>query len=61
MATPEAAAAIVGLSVRETCRMVEADKLLFFETPEGLLFICLDSLVQQKTGTAYCPIVQMPS
>ena len=44
MATPQQAAAIAGLSVRAVNRSVEADRVHFLETPEGWLFVCVDSL-----------------
>ncbi|HEX8652673.1 MAG TPA: hypothetical protein VF708_17795 [Pyrinomonadaceae bacterium] len=44
-ASEAAARARVGL--REICRRVEADQLHFNETPEGGLFICLNSLLEQ--------------
>jgi hypothetical protein len=42
VAPPEAAAA-AGVSVREVCRRVEAGRLHFAETPDGLLLVCLNS------------------
>ena len=44
MVTPEQAARIAGVSTRRIYAWVEAQKVHFAETPEGLLTICLDSL-----------------
>jgi len=46
MATAEQAALLAGVSTRQLYRWVEASKLHFTETPEGLLLVCLDSLAQ---------------
>ena len=46
MATAEQAALLAGVSVRQIYRWVEAGKLHFTETPEGLLLVCLNSLAQ---------------
>ena len=46
MLRPDEAAILSGLSVRSLCRAVEASELHFAETPDGLLFICLNSLIQ---------------
>jgi len=47
MVTAEQAARLNGLSLRAVLRRVEADQLHFTETPEGTLFICLNSLMAQ--------------
>lgn len=44
MITPEEAAALANVTTRTIYRWVEAGELHFAETPEGALFICLDSL-----------------
>jgi hypothetical protein len=44
MVTPQQAAAIAGLSVRAVNRRVEANRVHFLETPEGLLLVCVNSL-----------------
>ena len=44
MVTPEQAMVIAGTNSRTIYRWVEAGKIHYAETPEGFLFICLDSL-----------------
>jgi len=44
MITPDEAVAIAGRSAREIYRWVEAGRVHFLETPQGLLSICLRSL-----------------
>lgn len=44
MVTPDEAAALARVSSRAICRWVEMERLHFRETPEGALFICLNSL-----------------
>ena len=44
MVTVDEAAVLIGVSSRTIYRRVEADQLHFTETPEGRLYICLDSL-----------------
>jgi excisionase family DNA binding protein len=44
LVTPEEAARLLGVSVREVYRRVEAGSLHFIETREGLLLICASSL-----------------
>jgi hypothetical protein len=51
MVTAEAAATLAGVSRRTIYRWVEADKLHFTETLDGLLLICLDSLHQLPKDT----------
>lgn len=46
MLRPDEASSLSGLSVRSLCRAVEASELHFTETTDGLLFICLNSLIQ---------------
>jgi hypothetical protein len=43
------AARSVGLSLRELCRLVEACEIHFFETENGELFICFDSLTKHSS------------
>ena len=45
MVTPEQAALLTHISARTLYRQAENGELHFIETPEGLLLICLDSLV----------------
>ena len=45
MVTPDEAAIVARVSSRTIYRWVEIQKLHFSETPEGLLLICLDSLL----------------
>lgn len=44
MITPEEAAAFSGVTPRTVYRWIEAEKLHFTETAEGLLMICIKSL-----------------
>jgi hypothetical protein len=46
MVTSEKAVALAGVSLRSICRRVEAEDLHFTETNDGLLFICLNSLLK---------------
>ena len=46
MIHPEEAAARAGVSLRAIYRLVEAQKLHFIETPEGLVLICPNSVTQ---------------
>lgn len=46
MLSADEAAALAGVSLRTLCHRVETGKLHFKETGDGLLFICLDSLLQ---------------
>jgi hypothetical protein len=53
MLRPEVAATMADVSVRTIYRWVEAEKVHYKETPDGLLLICLNSLVrdpQAKPG-----------
>jgi len=43
--SPEEAATVVGRQVRAIYRQVEAGQLHFTETPDGLVWICLNSLL----------------
>ncbi len=45
MLSPEQAVAVVGRSARAIYRQIEAGQLHFTETPEGLVWICLNSLL----------------
>ena len=51
MITPEHAAQIAGVNARKIYVCVENGNLHFAETPEGLLLICLDSLLGLKAGS----------
>ena len=44
MVTPDEAAVVAGVSWRTMARWVEAEKVHFTETPDGLLLVCLNSL-----------------
>jgi len=46
MVTPEAAAIVWGVSTRTIYCFVEAGKIHFLETSEGLLLVCTHSLMQ---------------
>lgn len=46
MLSPEDAALASGRRPRAIYRLVEANRLHFRETPEGLLLVCLPSLLQ---------------
>lgn len=46
LVTLEMIAIVTGLSVRSVFRMLEAGEIHFLETPNGSLFICLDSLLR---------------
>ena len=48
MIWPEAAAVLTGLSTRTIYRLVEADRIHFAETTEGLLLVCLNSLLASR-------------
>jgi len=43
--SPEQAVAVVGRSARAIYWQIEAGQLHFSETPEGLVWICLNSLI----------------
>jgi hypothetical protein len=45
MARPEAAAARAGLRVRAIYRLVEAGAVHFLESPDGIVLVCVDSLI----------------
>lgn len=49
MVTPESAARIVNVTVREMYRSVETDRVHFIEIPDGSVRICLDSLVARRS------------
>ena len=44
MATPELAASVLGVHIREIYRRIEQGDLHFFETKIGQVFICNNSL-----------------
>jgi hypothetical protein len=46
MAAPEQAAIIAGVSWREIAHRIEAGQLHFSEAPDGLLMICINSLLR---------------
>ena len=48
MIHPEEAAARAGVSLRAIYRLVEAHKLHFIETSEGLVLICPNSVTQAR-------------
>jgi len=48
MITAEQAALLSGFSLRAICRRVEADQLHSVETDDGMLYICLNSLLMTR-------------
>jgi hypothetical protein len=50
MLTAEAAASVAGVSRRTIYRWAEAEKVHFTEMPNGVLFICLNSLDERRQG-----------
>ena len=52
MVTAEQAAVLLGTSLRAICRRVEADQFHFRETDDGMLYLCLNSLLQSPGETA---------
>jgi hypothetical protein len=48
MIRPDQAAAVAGRSLREIFSEVEAAALHFVEKPDGMLLICLNSLLKRK-------------
>ena len=48
MVRAEEAAILAGISWREVCRRVEAGAVHFNESPDGLLLICLNSLLRDE-------------
>ncbi len=50
MLTPEKAALLIGSSMRDVCRQVEAGQWHFCETADGRLFICLNSLTSYQNS-----------
>jgi hypothetical protein len=46
--TPAEAARSSGETLREIFRRIEAAEIHFFETPDGELLVCLDSLNQNR-------------
>ena len=47
MIRPDQAAAVSGRTLRAIFREVEADRLHFLDQPDGLLLICLNSLLHR--------------
>jgi hypothetical protein len=45
MCTPEEAAVLTHVSTRMIYQWIESDRLHFRETPEGLLLVCLNSVL----------------
>ena len=52
MVGPEEAAAFAGLSQRAIFRLIESSQLHFTETPDGGLFICVNSLLEKPKTRA---------
>jgi len=48
MCTPEEAAVLTHVSTRTIYRRVEAGRVHFTETAEGLLLVCLNSITRQE-------------
>lgn len=48
MIRPDAAAVLTGLSTRTIYRRIEAERIHFAETTEGLLLVCLNSLLASR-------------
>ena len=48
MIRPEEAAAVAGVNSRTIYRGVEAGRFHFRETPDGMLLICLSSLMRDR-------------
>ena len=46
MVTADEAARMAGVSPRTIYRWIEAERLHFIETPEGLLLVCINSLLE---------------
>jgi excisionase family DNA binding protein len=44
MVMPDEAAAVTGVTSRTIYRWIEAERLHYTETPEGILLICINSL-----------------
>lgn len=49
MLTPQQAAAITQVSVREVNRSIEARRVHFLETPDRQLLVCLNSLMTMRS------------
>jgi len=52
MVTAEQAAVLLGISLRAVCRAVEADQFHYRETDDGMLYLCLNSLLQSPDEAA---------
>jgi len=55
MVTPEQATAIARVSVRVINRLVEAERVHFLETQDGLLLLCVRSLVEESARPTFPP------
>lgn len=51
MIRPDQAAAVTGRTMRTIFNEVEAHAIHFLEQPDGLLLICLNSLLDSQPGT----------
>lgn len=47
MLSPEDSAKLTGVTPRVIYRLIEANQIHFIETANGLLLVCLDSLLQK--------------
>jgi hypothetical protein len=50
LVTPEQAAAASGVSARLIYRWIEIDRIPFTEMADGSIFICLNSIANEKAG-----------
>ena len=57
MITPEAAAALAGVTVRSIYARVEAEGVHFLETLDGLLLLCANSLGQSEGSDALTKLI----
>ena len=53
MIMPEAAAMLSCVSTRTVFRWVEAERIHFMETSEGILFVCLQSLMERLSESFF--------
>jgi predicted site-specific integrase-resolvase len=51
MLPPETAATISGITLRTLFRWIESGHIHFVETPEGSLFVCLESLMAHAVAS----------